>query len=315
MGLTLTSSAVSATSATGVSAARYGSSNDSMSADAFTQALEGALASFNQSITEVKTALQGNVYAQSLPDLAEAVTNFGLLLSQLTQATSAAPTVAAASTPATAAPSTSSVSTSGSAAKTALSSATVPENVQAYESSKAYRATESTYLTTMTASNPTEQWVTAALNLAIEQSQANGYDPEKSHQVNTLRGYYSGNAQAKSDAIHSIDSSLLAGGGAYETVDYGLHIIAGAAPSGLNTTMPTFKSAYDPDWNRPSLYDQINSSMGWSEANNNYADPASRDAALNRKLTDAEVAAFQSGALTPELQALVSKYRGSGLVI
>ena len=86
--------------------------------------------------------------------------------------------------------------------------------------------------------------------------------------------------------------------------------IAGAPPQGMNTTMPTFASAFDKDWDRPSLYDMINSAMGWSEKTNLYADPASRDAALNRKLSDEEVLAFQSGSLTPELQALVSKYRG-----
>ena len=103
---------------------------------------------------------------------------------------------------------------------------------------------------------------------------------------------------------------MLQAGGAYETFDYGQHIIAGAPPVGMDTNMPTFKSAYDKEWDRPSLYDMINSSMGWNEKANLYADPASRDAALNRKLSDEEIKAFQAGALTPELQALVGKYRG-----
>ena len=168
------------------------------------------------------------------------------------------------------------------------------------------------------ATNPTEQWVLAALNRSIAQAEANGYDPEKSHSVNTLRGYFSGDAQAKGNAIRSLDRSMLAAGGAYETFDYGVHTIAGAAPKGMDTSMPDFKTAFDKDWNRPSLYDQINSSLGWpggvsgtSATPVNFADPANRDAVLNRKLSDAEVAAFQSGQLTPELQAQVNQYRSA----
>lgn len=159
--------------------------------------------------------------------------------------------------------------------------------------------------------NNTEQWILAGLNKAIAQCKINGYDPEQSAAVTTLRGYFSGDAQARSSAIHSLDPNLLAQGGAYETFDFGVHAIAGGPPAGLDTTMPTFKTAFDKDWNRPSLYDQINQSLGWPDGPKqiNYADPANRDAVLDRKLSDAEVQAFQSGALTPELQALVQRYR------
>ena len=54
----------------------------------------------------------------------------------------------------------------------------------------------------------------------------------------------------------------------------------------------------------------INSSMGWTGREPNYADPKNRDANLNRRLTDAEIRAFQDGRLTPELTNLVTQYRG-----
>ena len=164
----------------------------------------------------------------------------------------------------------------------------------------------------------TEQWVRVALNRSIAHSKANGYDPEKSHMVNTLRGYFSGDAQARSNAIHSIDRAMLEAGGAYETNDGGTHAIAGKPPKDGDVSMPIFKTAYDKDWSRPSLYDQINSSLGWESGTEgeagkpvNFADPANRDAVLNRKLTDEEVAAFQSGHLSANLKALVDQYRGA----
>lgn len=192
----------------------------------------------------------------------------------------------------------------------ARADASAPVTWESYSASAAYLGAKSEYLGRIQQNNPTDQWIVAALNKAIEQSVANGYDPEKSHAVNTLRGYFSGDAQARSRAIQSLDDNMLKAGGAYETFDYGLHTVAGAPPVGMNTTMPTFKSAYDKDWDRPSLYDMINSSLGWAEKTNSFADPASRDAALNRKLSDAEIMAFQNGSLTPELQALVTRYRG-----
>lgn len=182
---------------------------------------------------------------------------------------------------------------------------------ESYSSSSAYKGAKADYLGRMQQSHSTDQWMIAALNKAIEQSVANGYDPEKSNAVNTLRGYFSGDAQARSNAIHALDSDMLKAGGAYETIDYGLHVIAGAPPAGLNTTMPTFKSAYDKDWQRPSVYDMINSAVGWSEKANSYADPDSRDATLNRKLSDAEIMAFQDGTLTPALEAMVAKLQGT----
>jgi hypothetical protein len=154
-------------------------------------------------------------------------------------------------------------------------------------------------------------WVRAALNKTIAQAKSNGYDPETLYSVNTLRGYFSGDAQARSNAIHSISHTVLNAGGAYETNDFGVHAIAGAAPEGLDTSMPTFKTAWDKDWNRPSLYDMVNSTMGWPGSANavNFADPANRDAVLNRKLSDAEVQLFQSGNVPPELKALITQYR------
>lgn len=161
----------------------------------------------------------------------------------------------------------------------------------------------------------TELWVRAALNQSIARARVNGYDPEKSHAINTLRGYFSGDAQARSNAIHFVNRAMLEAAGAYETADDGVHGIAGAPPQGMDVSMPEFKTAYDKDWSRPSLYDMINSRFGWIDTEGqarqavNYADPALRDEALNRKLTDQEIQAFQTDTLTPQLQALVNKYR------
>ena len=281
----------------------------------FAAAMQSALGSISATLQEVKTVLSATPQAQQ-PALAEVFKGFGVLVDQLAQVyggTGSAQTTS--STTGLADRSTlplGMTDTGGGAAATgAATTSGAPVTWESYSSSAAYQGAKADYLGRMQRSNPTDQWVIAALNKAIEQNVANGYDPEKSHTVNTLRGYFSGDAQARSRAIHSLDSNMLKAGGAYETVDYGLHIIAGAPPEGMNTSMPTFKSAYDKDWDRPSLYDMINSSLGWSEKANLYADPASRDAALNRKLSDAEITAFQSGTLTPDLQALVAKYRGA----
>ena len=161
----------------------------------------------------------------------------------------------------------------------------------------------------------TELWIRAALNQSMAQARANGYDPEKSHMVNTYRGYFSGDAQARSNAIHALDRAMLEAGAAYATNDGGQYGIAGKPPEGMDVSMPSFKTAYDKDWNRPSLYDMINSRFGWVDTTGqarqavNYADPAQRDDTLNRKLSDEEIAAFQTDTLTPQLQALVNKYR------
>ncbi len=179
-----------------------------------------------------------------------------------------------------------------------------------YFNSAAYLNRQTAYLSQAETTDSTGLWINAALNQAMELNKINGYEPDSGYTVNVLRGYYSGDAQARSNAIHAVQGQLLSASGGYETSDYGLHRIAGTPPASLDTTRPTFATEYDHDWNRPSLYDQINSSLGWNESNNNYADPARRDAALNRKLTDAEILAFQSGNLTPALQSLVTKYRG-----
>jgi hypothetical protein len=150
--------------------------------------------------------------------------------------------------------------------------------------------------------------VNYALQQAIAASQRNGYDPESSWQVNTLRGYFSDDPQAKANALLEAEryaQQLIPG--AYRTADYG-H--AGIAGFNQQFETPTFKSAYNQQWNTPTLYDMINSTIGWSAQNNNYADPSKRTAELNRKLTDDEIRAFQSGRLTPALQSVVSQYRG-----
>lgn len=280
----------------------------SVAGDEFANAMQTALGSISAKLQEVKTALNAAPQVQQRPELAEAFKGFGVLMDQLAQAYGGA--AGGGVSTALVVQSTASMAGRSAMGTDAPTAAGAPAAWESYSNSAAYQGAKATYLGRMQESNPTEQWVIAGLNKAMEQCRANGYDPEKNHTVNTLRGYFSGDAQARSRAIHALDGNMLKEGGAYETFDYGLHTIAGAPPQGMNTTMPTFASAFDKDWDRPSLYDMINSAMGWSEKTNLYADPASRDAALNRKLSDEEVLAFQSGSLTPELQALVSKYRG-----
>ncbi len=294
--------------------------------DEFAAAMQSALGGISAKLQEVKTVLNASPQAQQQPALAEVFKGFGVLVEQLAQiyggtagavANVAATTGADGAVAAQILPSAKSLAgraanTGGGSppsATTATAGAVVSS--QTYSSTTDYDRTKADYLGRMRQSNSTDQWVIAALNKAIEQNVANGCDPEKSYAVNTLRGYFSGDAQARSRAIHSLDSDMLKAGGAYETTDYGLHIIAGAPPEDVNTTMPTFKSAYDKDWERPSLYDMINSAVGWPEKANSYGDPASRDATLNRKLSDAEIRAFQTGELTPELLTSVAKYRGA----
>jgi hypothetical protein len=295
----------------------------------FAAAMRSALGDISAKLQEAKSVLGTSSQAQQQPALAEMFKGFGVLVDQLAQiygdaagveASTAATKGAGGAVSTQTLPSTTSLAGraantggGGVASATTSTAATAGAVVssQAYSSTTDYDKTKADYLTRMQQSNPTDQWVIAALNKAIDQNVANGCDPEKSSAVNTLRGYFSGDAQARSRAIHSLDSEMLQAGGAYETTDYGLHIIAGAPPEGMNTTMPIFKSAYDKDWERPSLYDMINSAMGWPEKAGSYGDPSSRDAALNRKLSDAEIRAFQDGALTPELAALVTKYRGA----
>lgn len=147
--------------------------------------------------------------------------------------------------------------------------------------------------------------VNLALQKAIDAQVRNGYDPESSNIVQTLRGFFSDNSQLRANAIDQAGFYL---GSKGQTADYGYLGIHGY--ENLDTQTPTFKTAFNKDWQTPTLYDMINSSMGWHPDNNNYGDPKNRDAGLNRKLTDDEIRAFQSGVLPASLQAEVGKYRG-----
>lgn len=305
---TAPSSLSTAVRRTGATELHRGSQDlQSAASNEFASTMQTALDSISAKLQEAKTVLTATPQVQQRPELVEVFKGFGVLIDQLAQ-TYGGTAVGEVST-ALAVQSTASLAGRSAMGASTPAAAGPPATWQSY-SSAAYQGAKSEYVGRMQQNNPTEQWVIAGLNKAIEQCKANGYDPEKSHTVNTLRGYFSGDAQARSRAIHALDGNMLQAGGAYETFDYGLHIIAGAPPVGMDTNMPTFKSAYDKDWDRPSLHDMINSSMGWNEKANLYADPASRDAVLNRKLSDEEITAFQAGALTPELQALVGKYRG-----
>ena len=288
-------------------------------------ALQNTFSSLSALLGQFNQVLQ-SASAASAPSVLGAVSGVGTALSGVSSRAVAAPVPASVTDMLEAAfsrqvPLSTAAPTGGAANAVSGAVAASPAafvGVQGLGAASAVASPAQTYLAHLQSSNPTEKWVVAALNKSIAQAQANGYDPEKSYSVNTLRGYFSGDAQARSNAIHSLDSAMLAAGGAYETFDYGVHAIVGALPEGMDTTMPTFQTAFDKDWNRPSLYDMINSSLGWpgdvpgsNGRQVNFADPSNRDGVLNRKLSDAEVAAFQSGQLTPELQILVHRYRSA----
>jgi hypothetical protein len=255
---------------------------------AFANSLASAVANVQQQVTQAQAQWQQQATQFDVSSLGNAVSGLTALLGQFNQALQQ---LSVGAPPATA---------PAAAAERVAPQAAVATSGQATQNQPVASQ----------ASN-TELWVRAALNKTIAQAKSNGYDPETLYSVNTLRGYFSGDAQARSNAIHSISHTVLNAGGAYETNDFGVHAIAGAAPEGLDTSMPTFKTAWDKDWNRPSLYDMINSTMGWPGSANavNFADPANRDAVLNRKLSDAEVQLFQSGNVPPELKALITQYR------
>ena len=92
--------------------------------------------------------------------------------------------------------------------------------------------------------------VNTALQQAIAQARANGYDPEKSWQVNTLRGYFSDNPQARAEAMQQAAGML----GANLTADYGHLGVRGY--EGQTTTTPTFTGAWNPNWQQASQTSQ-----------------------------------------------------------
>lgn len=271
---------------------------------AFASSLTTAVASVQQQVTQAQAQWQQQATPFDVSDLGNAVSGLTALLAQFSQALQQLPGGGApAGAPA-------------AETKRVLPQAAVATNTGAVagavaNSGPATPSQPSASQPAASQTSNTELWVRAALNQAVAQSKANGYNPETSHAVNTLRGYFSDDAQARGNAIRSISPTLLGAGGAYETNDAGVHAIAGGAPQGLDTSMPTFKTTWDQNWNRPSLYDMVNSTMGWSGAASavNFADPANRDAVLNRKLSDAEVHAFQAGAMPADLQALIDQYR------
>ena len=90
--------------------------------------------------------------------------------------------------------------------------------------------------------------VNYALTRAIETQRVNGYDPEKSHAVQTLRGYYSDDPALRSAAVReAVYYVKQADPDAYETGDYGHHAIVGFDQT---VAAPTFQTAFDKDWNR-----------------------------------------------------------------
>lgn len=253
-------------------------------AAAFAGSLASAVASVQQQVTQAQAQWQQQGTQFDVSSLGNAVSGLTALLGQFNQAlqqlsVGAAPATAPAAAAERVAPQAAVATNTGAVAGTVAASGL---------------ATQSQPVASQVSN--TELWVRAALNKTIAQAKSNGYDPETLYSVNTLRGYFSGDAQARSNAIHSISHTVLNAGG---------------APEGLDTSMPTFKTPWDKDWNRPSLYDMINSSMGWPGSANavNFADPANRDAVLNRKLSDAEVSAFQSGSVPSDMRALIEQYR------
>lgn len=96
--------------------------------------------------------------------------------------------------------------------------------------------------------------VNTALQQAIAQARANGYDPEKSWQVNTLRGYFSDNHQARAEAMQQAAGML----GANLTADYGHLGVRGY--EGQTTTTPTFTGAWNPNWQQASQTSQAGAS-------------------------------------------------------
>jgi hypothetical protein len=275
-------------------------------AAAFASSLTTAVASVQQQVTQAQAQWQQQATPFNVSGLGNTVSGLTTLLAQFSQALQQLPGGrASAGAPAA---ETKRVSPQAAVATNtgAVAAGAVANSGPATPSQPAASQPAASQ-----ASN-TELWVRAALNQAVAQSKANGYNPETSHAVNTLRGYFSDDAQARGNAIRSISPTLLGAGGAYETNDSGVHAIAGGAPQGLDTSTPTFKTTWNKNWNRPSLHDMVNSTLGWSGAANavNFADPANRDAGLNRKLSDAEIRTFQAGGVPADLQALIDQYRG-----
>lgn len=155
--------------------------------------------------------------------------------------------------------------------------------------------------------------INAALNIAIERAIGNGIKPEDSTVVQWMRGFAE-DPSRRGQALTTA-ASILGTAGVKDvavTADYGFMAVL-ADVSKLNTNPPKFEKAYDPQWDRPSMYDMINSTFGWTEQSANYGDPKNRTPELNRKLTDDEIRAFQNGTLDAATLAQVEKWRGGAV--
>jgi hypothetical protein len=158
-----------------------------------------------------------------------------------------------------------------------------------------------------------QQLINAAMNVAQDKMANNGWSDNT---LNVLRGYGTeGNTgQALREAISVLSREGVSG--LYQTNDYGLPAIRfnngtkDLSNLGLNTTAPTFSTAYDPTWNMPSLYDQVNSSYGWGDQSINLADPNVRAQypEWSQKLTADQVLQFQNGSVPADVMQAVAQF-------
>ena len=168
---------------------------------AFASSLASAVANVQQQVTQAQAQWQQQATQFDVSSLGNAVSGLTALLGQFNQAlqqlsVGAPPATAPAAAAERVAPQAAVATDTGAVAGTVAASGQATQNQPVASQ----------------ASN-TELWVRAALNKTIAQAKSNGYDPETSHAVNTLRGYFSGDAQARGNAIHSISSTLLGAGG------------------------------------------------------------------------------------------------------